>query len=270
MTLPNPFFRGYRRPIGNRISMARPYGLLGLMLSLGVILLLTLILFAAPFGVAAGLDRAFHHGAETRAAIGALRADLNGERAESWQLPLFLAGAYLYAAMAAATIAVAAFRGKSSWRDLLALKAWRPQEAGLHFWGLVAAGIAYGTVASLALGAISPSTEDLSAFPHKGLGLVAAYALVAGAAPFAEELLFRGWIFTSLRTRLPFWSTNIASAAAFALAHWEHTHLYALAVFPLGLMLGAAREKTRSTYASGAFHAIYNCVALTFAMLGAP
>jgi len=94
---------------------------------------------------------------------------------------------------------------------------------------------------------------------------VAALALVALAvviAPITEELLFRGWIYTGLRYRLGVWPALILSSAVFAFAHYEDTHVYALAVFPVGLALGGLRQRTDSTKASILFHALYNLTAV--------
>ena len=44
----------------------------------------------------------------------------------------------------------------------------------------------------------------------------------------------------------------------FALMHYEHTHLYALAVFPVGVALGFVRERYASIKASAFFHGLYN------------
>ena len=90
---------------------------------------------------------------------------------------------------------------------------------------------------------------------------IALLALAVIFAPIAEELLFRGWIYTSLRFRLGMWPAMVISALLFGLAHYESTHLYALAVFPLGLVLAALRERTGSTRTSMLFHAANNLIA---------
>ena len=221
--------------------MPRPLGLIGLTLSLVAIVGLTGALFVAPFAAAALGDAIFDKGAGVRAAVGVIRAALAGE-GSGWLLPAFLAGCWFYAAMAGAVLTLARLRGGAHWRDLVAWRAWSPLRAGSSWWILLVCGAIWGFAASLIIQRISPAVDDLSGFPRSGLALASAFAMIAIAAPIAEELLFRGWIFTSLRARWSFWPANLASAALFAAAHWEHTHLYALGVFPIGVMLGAARE----------------------------
>ena len=53
----------------------------------------------------------------------------------------------------------------------------------------------------------------------------------------------------------------LVSAILFALAHWESTHLYALAVFPVGLALGYVRQRADSIAASITLHSLYNGIA---------
>ena len=86
-------------------------------------------------------------------------------------------------------------------------------------------------------------------------------------APFTEELLFRGWIYTSLRFSFGLWPAVLASAAVFGFAHYEDTHLYALAVFPVGIALALIRERTGSVKASMLFHAFNNLIAFCAAAL---
>ena len=79
--------------------------------------------------------------------------------------------------------------------------------------------------------------------------------------PLAEEVLFRGWMYTSLRAGFGVPVAVLVTSVLFALAHWESTHLYALAVFPVGLALAFVRERTGGIAGSFVFHACYNGVA---------
>ena len=92
-------------------------------------------------------------------------------------------------------------------------------------------------------------------------------ALAVLIAPVTEELLFRGWIYTGLRFHWGLWPALLTTSALFACAHYENTHLYALAVFPIGLALGVIRERTGSVKASILFHALNNFVAFGLMML---
>jgi membrane protease YdiL (CAAX protease family) len=58
----------------------------------------------------------------------------------------------------------------------------------------------------------------------------------------------------------------LISAALFASAHYESTHIYAPVVFPVGLALGGLRETTGSLKGSISFHAFYNAIAYGLAL----
>jgi len=55
--------------------------------------------------------------------------------------------------------------------------------------------------------------------------------------------------------------------AVFAGMHYEKTHLYALAVFPIGLALGAIREITGTIKSTISFHAFNNLIACVLGFL---
>lgn len=250
--------------------MPRTYGPLGLIVSLVVIVVLAIVYFAAPLALAAliatlaeGSEHAF---ALARGLWGALQSGAAGESAT----PFFALGVLFYATTVAAIVTVARWRAGPDWRSLVAWLPWSPLRAGWRFWLLVGVGLVYGAGASALLGWLRPDLQGLADFPRAPLGLAVSFVLVVLAAPIAEEALFRGWIYTSLRARFSFPLANVVSAAVFAIAHWDKTHLYALAIFPLGLLLGAAREKTGSIRASATFHGVYNCFAWVVTIYGAP
>jgi uncharacterized protein len=248
--------------------MPRPYGPIGLLVSLVAILVLAVVYFLVAVGAAILIDAGAQGFAHVAQVGGDFVSAVRSGELEPWFLPIFAAGAPLYLALLGAVVTVAAWRGGHDWRSLVAWLPWSPRKAGKGYWGLVAGGVVYGVAASVALSLAYPQTEQWSQLPRGVVGVAVSFVVVVLAAPLTEEVLFRGWIFTSLRARFSFWPANIASAAAFAIAHWESTHLYAVAVFPLGLMLGLAREETGSTRASAAFHAIYNAIALTLSLVG--
>ena len=128
--------------------------------------------------------------------------------------------------------------------------------------------MAYGLGASLALGHFNPVSKTWFSMPESPLALMVGFALVVILAPLSEELLFRGWIYTALRSRFGFAAALWATAILFALAHWEPTHLYAVVILPIGLVLGYLRERTGSTRATTLFHMIYNFSALALSFLG--
>ena len=78
-----------------------------------------------------------------------------------------------------------------------------------------------------------------------------------------EELTFRGFLFSSLRTRLAGWPTIIVSALLFGVFH---EILSPGRLFPstfLGLVLGWVRFQTGSVWACMLLHAINNSLLLT-------
>jgi sodium transport system permease protein len=89
----------------------------------------------------------------------------------------------------------------------------------------------------------------------------AAMLLVAALSPaICEELVFRGFLLSSLRGRLPAWAAVGASAAAFGAFHMS---LYRLApTMTLGLVMGWLALRSRSVWPAVAFHGVNNAAAL--------
>ena len=119
----------------------------------------------------------------------------------------------------------------------------------------------YSLAANAAIAHVYPKFDELVHMPTGAKWVVLFVALASLFAPVTEELLFRGWLYTSLRVRLGPWTVTLVTSILFALAHWESTHLYALAVFPVGVALGFVRERTGSIKATMTFHAVYNGIA---------
>ena len=91
----------------------------------------------------------------------------------------------------------------------------------------------------------------------------------AVGAPIAEELAFRGLTFAALRKRgLSSWATVLASAAIFALFHFEPVRLPLL--LALGLVLGVLRARTRSVGPCIVAHMVQNLPGAVMIALGLP
>ena len=243
--------------------MPRPYGPLGLIVSLVVIGLLALTYFLCAGAVAALIDALAQGPAHVLAIWRASFALARSGGLQSSTSLTFVVGLLIYLATLAAVLTLAVWRGGRDWRGLIAWKTWSPLRAGKAYWALVACGFIYGVAASVAFGVFFPQATHSIQFPPGRTGVALSFLVAVLVGPLTEEIVFRGWIFTSLRARLSFWPANVVGASAFAIAHWERTHLYAAAIFPLGLMLGLAREKTESTQASAVFHGLYNAGLLT-------
>lgn len=141
-----------------------------------------------------------------------------------------------------------------SWRDDLALR-W-PAPKTLALWiGLWAAWVALGEFAIGALGMGAPTPWP--ALPPLIIALrIAAIGL---AGPIAEELVVRGLVYFRLRaTRLGVVGAIIVCAAGWAAMHVQYEWRTIAMIFADGLFLGAAREKSRSTFVPIVLHVLAN------------
>lgn len=136
--------------------------------------------------------------------------------------------------------------------------------------GAATAYVAYVLAAAIYSSLLHPHQEDITrdlGFGHGGLGTVAAGVLIVVAAPVAEEIFFRGFIFGGLRKRLSFLPAALIGAAIFGLFHY--TGAGSLGVVPqlafLGFALCWLYEETGSIYPTIAIHALNNAIA--FAIL---
>lgn len=176
----------------------------------------------------------------------------------------FALGSLLYASIVLAFFALARVRRRDRWRDYIAWTPFRPLRI---YWLLAAAGVIWGAGAGSLIEALEPAAKDWVVLPKGPAGIAVSFTLVVVLGPLCEELLFRGWLFTALRPWLGRIATILATAVIFAIAHWEKTHLYALAVFPVGLLLGYARERGGGIKPTVAFHGIYNLAGWILAMI---
>jgi membrane protease YdiL (CAAX protease family) len=93
-------------------------------------------------------------------------------------------------------------------------------------------------------------------------GLAAMLAVGAGAAPLAEEMLFRGVLYSWLRRRWGAAVAVIASSAVFGAFHLVPYWIVFAAV--LGAVLAVIREKSGSLWPAVFVHMAYNAVAIGF------
>jgi len=245
-------------------SGAKPYRLLGLCLSLAAIAVLAIVYGAFAMGLifmayAAALGWTHTHN---------LLNDLLAGRIDAGaHLELGFAGSILiYTAFGLAVLSLARFRGGRAWRMLIGWQAWAPWKAGRVYWFIAVATLIYSFISNALIATYYPPSKDWFSVPQDNrFSALLLFLAAAVFAPVAEEILFRGWIYTSLRAQFGFWISLVVSSAIFASLHYEETHIYALAVFPIGLALGAMRETTGSLKASISFHAFFNAVAFALA-----
>ncbi|HTJ03466.1 MAG TPA: CPBP family intramembrane glutamic endopeptidase [Methylovirgula sp.] len=240
----------------------RPFGILGLCLSLiglAVLALIgTLVICGLILAVVATVMGWQHFGE-------VLRQALNNNASEAFEMRGLLAAVLaFYVAVAGAVLIAAKWRGGAKWRDLVG---WLPfRVSDWRTWAIMAGALAYSAAASVVIGHFWHSTAQLT-IPSDWLAAAILFVIAAVVAPVTEELLFRGWIYTSLRFAWGFWPALLISSVLFALAHYDQTHIYALAVFPIGMVIGIIRERA-GIKASIVFHAINNLAAFCLAAIG--
>jgi uncharacterized protein len=99
--------------------------------------------------------------------------------------------------------------------------------------------------------------------PDRAGAYAASFVAVAGIAPVAEELTYRGEGF-SLLGRYGRWVAIVGTALAFGLGHGLLAGLPILVVFGLGLAW--LRDRTESVYPGIVLHALFNGIALVAAV----
>ena len=271
--------RGVTDPSTYPSTIARPYGPIGLTLSTIAILLATALLLALAAGLTFAVAVAsvgWHDVAHRVATFDFRGGQVAGQASrqaghhdgvlEHLGIVLSLA---LYAAFSLSVLGAARLCGGArGWRALVAWRRWHPFRGSALVWGLLALTLVYSFGANLALEWLYPASKDWVQLPSGRLWAALFVVLAVVAAPITEELFFRGWLFTGLRSRVGAIVTIAVTSVLFALAHWEKTHLYALAVLPVGLALGLIRERTGTIGATMAFHAGYNGFASVLLLFG--
>ncbi len=93
-----------------------------------------------------------------------------------------------------------------------------------------------------------------------GPGMIAAFLFMGVvAAPFSEEVFFRGLLFNAFYTRLPLWVAATISGIVFGLAHMDLFNALPLAV--AGIVLALAYARYRNIWVNVLGHALFNAVA---------
>ena len=134
--------------------------------------------------------------------------------------------------------------------------------------GCEAVSIGYG-LAMRAFGAAAPAmlSSDLTrVFGTGPVGLAAAAVLVAIAAPFAEEIAFRGIVLPAIGEKWGAWVGIGISALLFAAYHLQPWLAFPMIVF--GAALGWLTWTRRSLWPAIALHVIFNAVSVFAAFAG--
>ncbi len=179
-------------------------------------------------------------------------------------LIFFAGGAYLLAVRP----------GKLTWAELgIAPPRWRwlwlPLAVGLTLVLLPVRGIVGAIVQQLLGGGLEAMQSRLDLLLGSELSWSRFFVTLAGAgllAPVAEELFFRGFLYTALRQRLGIAAAALASSLIFAAGHIDALGVVA-ASFIMGIALALAYEYTRSLWAAIAIHAFNNTLAVVLSFL---
>jgi membrane protease YdiL (CAAX protease family) len=99
--------------------------------------------------------------------------------------------------------------------------------------------------------------------------LVLAGVTVIIAAPIAEELVFRGFLFRSIRSRHSFVSAAVVSALLFGAVHysggaWQNALLLPIVMCFVGFGLAYVYERRHNILANMAAHATFNVIGFIF------
>ena len=171
---------------------------------------------------------------------------------------LFAGGAFL----------LAVWPGKLTWAELgIAPPRWR------WLWLLLAAGVTLlllplrGLIGLIVQQWFGGGLEGMESRVNLLVGSEPSWAgffvtlLGAGLlAPVAEELFFRGFLYTALRQRLSIVAAITISSLVFAVGHIDALGVVA-ASFIMGVFLALAYEYTRSLWVAIAIHALNNSLA---------
>ena len=116
-------------------------------------------------------------------------------------------------------------------------------------------------------------SQQLGFDSAKGFNLVFVFMTLVILPPIAEEIIFRGFLFSRLRTQTGTYISAIITSIIFALAHTEFLSgnslnwIAALDTFVFSFFLIFLYVKTKSLWPSIFLHGIKNCIAFIFLFL---
>jgi hypothetical protein len=129
------------------------------------------------------------------------------------------------------------------------------------FGWMALAVLAYLVVATIAYAILQPDQEDIA----QDFGAVPIQILmVAIAAPVAEEISFRGFLFGGLRTRMPAIVAALASGALFGALHAPSGVSAVPQLMAFGMILALLYDKTGSIVPGMMLHVLNNLLGVIF------
>lgn len=158
---------------------------------------------------------------------------------------------------------VLGFSKKPEWKDIL-----RTVVAFLVYFGLL---IVATVIAGQVLGINTEQEQEIGFEGAKtgGQGLIFVFMSLVILAPVVEEILFRGFLFGGLRTKLSFPWAVVITSVLFAVPHLFASStgflwIAAVDTFVLSLVLCYMREKTGALWVPIGIHAIKNSLAFIY------
>jgi uncharacterized protein len=145
----------------------------------------------------------------------------------------------------------------------------RPRSIARAAGLVVAAGLAFLLISAAYFSLLHSSGQEKEFVKEIGgkagtLGVLAVCALTTVIAPICEELLFRGFIYRSLRNWRGPWPAAVLTGVLFGVVHGVSAPAVDLAPLALlGLLLCGIYERTGSLYPCIAAHVINNALALS-------
>jgi CAAX protease family protein len=129
---------------------------------------------------------------------------------------------------------------------------------------VVVAGVVLAVVQGVATRILGHSPEEPQQVVAcvRGVGLALLAPIVVLAAPFGEEIFFRGFLYQSLRRRFSVWPAAVLSGIFFGLVHLGGVAFFLIvpSLIAVGIGLALVFERRRSLLASMAAHAAFNLV----------
>lgn len=151
-----------------------------------------------------------------------------------------------------------------SWNSL-GLRSFKPEMLALGCGFMVlswALNVVYSLFLSIFSLTIQPDFSLLFTDTSSALGVMIGGAIVA---PVVEEIIFRGFIFASLRERFGWKMSALVSSLLFAAIHFQLTAFLPIVI--LGLIFAYLYERSGSIWPAIIMHLTSNAIALSAALL---